>query len=81
MIKKRKNRTTNIKPFHCELEFEKGNFILCFYANIADDHTRLHYVRIHLERWWLKFLASMLWKVIKRDQQSINEDIAELKGE
>ena len=81
MKKKRQHRTTNIKPFHCELQFEKGNFILCFYGNIGDDYTRRHYFRVHLERWWLRFLVSLLWKVIKRDQESINSDIAALKGE
>lgn len=74
MKKQNKDRVVNIKPFHCELKINSfDGFELWFYSNIGDDYTRRTITKIHLEQWWLRFLAEMLWKVIGKRQSELDE--------
>ena len=71
------DKTINLRPFHCEQAKDGDGFCLVFYAN-TEGGKRVK-VNLHMEFWWVRFLARDLWAVIKRRQSEINEAETALK--
>lgn len=65
------DKTINLKPYHCETEKDGDGFCLVFFANTEGGKTVK--VKLHMEFWWVRFIARDLWGVVKRRQDEIEE--------
>lgn len=73
-----KTRVTNIEPFHAELKIgQDGNFSIWFFSSAKSDFNKRHVYKVHLKSYWLRFIASMLWKVQKH---KLNEAALDAKA-
>lgn len=72
------DKTINLKPFHCEHKPEAGGFALEFWC--ATDGGKRVKVRLHMEFWWVRFIAREMWAVIKRRQEEVEEAKKALNG-
>lgn len=62
-------KTINVTGAHCiefNYKYSNGTFVLEVYSD-------KYFIKIHLERWALKALAQILWKVLRREKQEITE--------
>jgi len=61
-----KQRTINVKPYHCETECDSTGFILVFFCD-ADKK-----IRIHMGYWWVTYIARALWQAVKKQRQMVS---------
>lgn len=63
----KKRKTINIRPDDVQLEYENQNtFVLQFY----DDKK---VINIEMRRWWIKYIAECLHRVIKAEQKRLDD--------
>jgi hypothetical protein len=67
----RKDVTINIDPCNAYVERKDGQFTLCFVGGIGGDYSRHKTVKIHMKRYWVKVIASLLWEVIDYEEEKI----------
>lgn len=79
-MKSKKDVVINIKPFDADLELTSRGFVITFVATMADDYSRRKKVKVHLENYWVQYLAGMLWKVQNGQQATANEMKKALHG-
>lgn len=60
-------KTINIAPWDCRaVNISDGKFTLIF-----DDHNKK--IKINLENWWIRYIAEELHKVIKENQEKLDD--------
>lgn len=65
------DKTINLTPYHCESGTEGGGFCLTFFCNTEGGNTVR--VKLHMEFWWVKFIARDLWKIIRARRAEADE--------
>ena len=71
----RKIRTVNIDPFHCEVTVSSDGFVLTF--NGHGDKK----VNIKMGYWWVQYIASELWKCVRKQKAMAENNENALKGD
>lgn len=70
-----KQRTMNVEPFHVETSCNSEGFILTFHCH-GDKK-----VKIHMNFWWVEYLARELWKILKHQRTMLSDGENAMHGD